>query len=62
LKLKCDEPLSNVAFNFNLRRYITDMSGAFNGNATFNANISGRGLRSSTFQLNLSCFRLDNID
>jgi hypothetical protein len=21
LKLKCDEPLSNVAFNFNLRRY-----------------------------------------
>jgi hypothetical protein len=22
LKLKCDEPLSNVAFNFNVRRYI----------------------------------------
>jgi hypothetical protein len=22
LKLKCDEPLSNFAFNFNLRRYI----------------------------------------
>jgi len=21
LKLKCDEPLSNFAFNFNLRRY-----------------------------------------
>jgi hypothetical protein len=21
LQLKCDEPLSNVAFNFNLRRY-----------------------------------------
>jgi homogentisate 1,2-dioxygenase len=21
LKLKCDEPLSNVAFNFNVRRY-----------------------------------------
>jgi SpoVK/Ycf46/Vps4 family AAA+-type ATPase len=21
LKLKCDDPLSNVAFNFNLRRY-----------------------------------------
>jgi len=22
LKLKCDEPLSNIAFNFNLRRHI----------------------------------------
>ena len=22
LKLKCDEPLSNFAFNFNLRRYM----------------------------------------
>jgi hypothetical protein len=22
LKLKCDDPLSNFAFNFNLRRYI----------------------------------------
>ena len=24
LKLKCDEPLSNVAFNFNLRRYTAE--------------------------------------
>jgi hypothetical protein len=24
LKLKCDEPLSNVAFNFNVRRYIME--------------------------------------
>ena len=24
LKLNCDEPLSNVAFKFNLRRYIMD--------------------------------------
>jgi hypothetical protein len=24
LKLKCDEPLSNVAFNFNVRRYNQD--------------------------------------
>jgi hypothetical protein len=24
LKLKCDEPLSNFAFNFNLRRYIME--------------------------------------
>jgi len=23
-KLKCDEPLSNVAFNFNMRRYTKD--------------------------------------
>jgi hypothetical protein len=23
LKLKCDEPLSNYAFNFNVRRYMT---------------------------------------
>jgi hypothetical protein len=28
LKLKCDEPLSNFAFNFNLRRYIAE-SGAW---------------------------------
>jgi hypothetical protein len=26
LKLKCDEPLSNFAFNFNLRRYSKDGS------------------------------------
>ena len=25
LKLKCDEPLSNFAFNFNLRRYNLDI-------------------------------------
>jgi phosphate/sulfate permease len=29
LKLKCDEPLSNVAFHFNLRRYTTAMFVAF---------------------------------
>ena len=27
MKLKCDEPLSNVAFNFNLRRYNTELWG-----------------------------------
>jgi len=27
LKLKCDEPLSNVAFNFNLRRFILVAAG-----------------------------------
>jgi hypothetical protein len=26
LKLKCDEPLSDVAFNFNLRRYTLALS------------------------------------
>jgi hypothetical protein len=27
LKLKCDDPLSNFAFNFNLRRYTTVSAG-----------------------------------
>ena len=27
MKLKCDEPLSNVAFNFNVRRYTKDFRG-----------------------------------
>ena len=27
MKLKCDEPLSNVAFNFNMRRYAMGMGG-----------------------------------
>jgi hypothetical protein len=27
LKLKCDEPLSNAAFNFNVRRYTTASAG-----------------------------------
>ena len=29
LKLICDEPLSNVAFNFSLRRYIKDLRALF---------------------------------
>jgi hypothetical protein len=29
LKLKCDEPLSNFAFKFNLRRYIKVTAGSF---------------------------------
>ena len=45
LKLKCDEPLSNFAFNFNLRRYNLVTADDF-----------GRGLHSSPFQLNLSRF------
>ena len=30
LKLKCDEPLSNVAFKFNLRRYNVVLNGLDN--------------------------------
>ena len=49
LKLKCDEPLSTFAFKFNLRRYNKEKQfGAYNAWAM------GRGLHSSTFQLNLS--------
>jgi hypothetical protein len=35
LKQKCDEPLSNVAFNFNVRRYtvLQSASPPFPGNA-----------------------------
>jgi hypothetical protein len=29
LNLKCDEPLSDIDFNFNLRRYITDVHDRF---------------------------------
>ena len=50
LKLKCDGPLSNFAFIFNLRRY--------NKRAQLRelALINGRGLRSFTSQLNVSAF------
>jgi hypothetical protein len=34
LKLKCDEPLSNVAFNFNLRHY-TEAGFLYAGAAAF---------------------------
>jgi hypothetical protein len=46
LKLKYDEVLSNVAFNFNLRRYIKDS----------HPMITGRGLHSLTSELNLRTF------
>ena len=32
LKLKCDDPLSNFAYKFNLRRYNVDLD-AFDANA-----------------------------
>jgi hypothetical protein len=52
LKLEYDVLLSNFAFGLNLRRYImvaTDV-------ASRGLDISGRGLHSSTFQLNVSRF------
>jgi hypothetical protein len=60
LKLRCDEALSNLAFNFNLRRY--SMVRAYihyQNSATVelsSATVPGRGLHSSTSQLNLSRF------
>ena len=70
LKLKYDALLSNVAFNFNLRRYTVDVdwkAGDVVVLASSNHNpdeaetvtlltVAGRGLHSSTFQLNLSRF------
>jgi len=52
LKLKHDKLVSSFAFIFNLRRYIK----AQKGMQLPEANIMGRGLHSSTFQLNLSRF------
>ena len=65
LKLKYDELPSNFAFKFNLRRYsegsktipcnaVGDFSIA--GHATMKGLSLGRGVHSSTFQLNLSHF------
>jgi coproporphyrinogen III oxidase-like Fe-S oxidoreductase len=58
--LKCEEPLSNVAFKFNLLRYILAALDARFGvepDAEISMEIDpGRGLHSSTFQLNLSQF------
>ena len=53
LRLRCDGPLSNFAFKFNSRRY-TQGRRAECGDAP--THVHGRGLRSSTSQLNLSRF------
>jgi hypothetical protein len=57
LKRKCDKLLSNFAFNFNLRRYTMGLPVGRHIAAT-NANgaVHGRGLHSSTCQLNVSTF------
>jgi len=52
LKLECDEPLSNFAFNFNLRRYNMDADegegeGAVEGYAAAEAGAYIRSLLSS---------------
>jgi len=73
LKLICDDPLTNLAFEFNLRRYTVANSGPHTNASQFYVTaaplafldgkkvafgrvIDGRGLHSSTFQLNLSRF------
>jgi len=54
LKLKVDELLSSSAFEFNLRRYIKGLPATHGTTKKHRAH--GRGLHSSTSQLNLSCF------
>ena len=62
LKLECDEPLSEFAFKFNLRRYSeeggdVDLRDKQDDHDAYEA--FGRGLHSSTFQLNVSAFLLE---
>jgi hypothetical protein len=52
LKLKFDEQHSIFAFNFHLRRYITELMPL----GSLHSLLHGRGLHSSTSQLNLSRF------
>ena len=59
LKLNCDVLLSTSAFKFNLRRYIMGAAAvlfvlALEHRLPNVKTIVGRGLHSSTFQLNLS--------
>jgi len=54
LKLDYDEPLSNSAFKFNLRRYMTVC--ALGLVIMVILGVLGRGLHSFTSQLNLSAF------
>jgi len=47
LKLKCDEPLSNFVFNFNLRRYIEafvvyDAAGGSSASGFITGDVVGR--------------------
>jgi len=55
LTLKSDEPLSNVAFKFKLRRYNWVLA-LMLPKIVIAELKSGRGLHSSTFRLNVSTF------
>jgi len=44
-KLKYDEPPSSFAFNFNLRRYTTDMAEHFNAVGQFKTKLAGNNER-----------------
>ena len=57
MKLQYDEPLSNFAFNFNLHHYSKVSSKSWaNCSGPEVLGLLGRGLHSSTSQLNLSHF------
>jgi hypothetical protein len=54
LQLKCDEPLSIIAFNLKMRRYTK--ARPQHSRLLLHVRRAGRGLHSSTSQLNLSRF------
>jgi len=56
LKLICDEPLSNFAFNFNLRHYDQEGEARKRHEELMGQLVHGRGLHPSTCQLNVSGF------
>jgi hypothetical protein len=56
LILKCDEPLSNFAFKSNLRRFDEALQHNISSVKVVKIDVEGRGLHSSTLQLNLSRF------
>jgi len=56
LKLEYDELLSSFAFKFNLRRYNKASPRIKPAPQFIMSRIMGRGLHSSTFQLNASAF------
>jgi len=59
LKLECDEPISDCAFKFNLRRYILgEVAVAAACTAVELAWVIGRGLHLFTLELNLSNSRI----
>ena len=56
LELKHDGLLPNFAFKFNLRRYTMGAAVGTAREIVRGEGVQGRGLHSSTFQLNLSRF------